>query len=132
MTLPVPFIVGQHRSGTTLLRLMLDAHPDLTIPPETQFIPLAAEKCAGAADPAAAFIETLVSHVHWADFHLDADELERRVRELRRFDLSVAVRLFYELYSERIGKPRWETRRRDMSCTCRSFTRFCPRRGSSI
>ncbi|MGH2962645.1 MAG: sulfotransferase, partial [Solirubrobacterales bacterium] len=30
---PVPFIVGVGRSGTTLLRLMLDAHPDLAIPP---------------------------------------------------------------------------------------------------
>ena len=33
---PVPiFIVGMPRSGTTLLRLMLDAHPALAIPPET-------------------------------------------------------------------------------------------------
>ena len=36
---PVPFIVGVTRSGTTLLRLMLDAHPDLAIPPETHFVP---------------------------------------------------------------------------------------------
>ncbi len=36
---PVPFIVGVGRSGTTMLRLMLDAHPDLTIPPETHFVP---------------------------------------------------------------------------------------------
>jgi len=27
------------RSGTTLMRLMLDSHPELTIPPETHFIP---------------------------------------------------------------------------------------------
>ena len=36
---PAPFIVGMTRSGTTLLRLMLDSHPDLTIPPETHFLP---------------------------------------------------------------------------------------------
>ena len=36
---PIPFIVGMNRSGTTLLRMMLDAHPDLTIPPETHFVP---------------------------------------------------------------------------------------------
>ena len=34
-----PFIVGVGRSGTTLLRMMLDAHPELTIPPETHFLP---------------------------------------------------------------------------------------------
>jgi hypothetical protein len=40
MTLvPAPFIVGVGRSGTTLLRMMLDAHPDLAIPPETGFLP---------------------------------------------------------------------------------------------
>ena len=33
------FIVGAARSGTTLLRVMLDRHPDLAIPPESHFIP---------------------------------------------------------------------------------------------
>ncbi|TMA46731.1 MAG: sulfotransferase [Deltaproteobacteria bacterium] len=47
---PAPFIVGVGRSGTTLLRLMLDAHPYLAIPPETHFIPLAAQSCATATD----------------------------------------------------------------------------------
>ena len=31
------FIVGSPRSGTTLLRVMLDAHPALAVPPETHF-----------------------------------------------------------------------------------------------
>ena len=35
---PAPFVVGVGRSGTTLLRLMLDAHPELAIPPETHFV----------------------------------------------------------------------------------------------
>ena len=29
------FVVGSQRSGTTMLRLMLDSHPDLAIPFET-------------------------------------------------------------------------------------------------
>ena len=32
------FIVGSARSGTTLLRLMLDAHPDVSVPPEARII----------------------------------------------------------------------------------------------
>lgn len=49
---PVPFIVGVPRSGTTLLRLLLDAHPELSIPPETGFIPDALKAlAAGPADP---------------------------------------------------------------------------------
>jgi len=35
---PVPFIVGCGRSGTTLLRAMLDAHPEIAVPPEAQFL----------------------------------------------------------------------------------------------
>jgi hypothetical protein len=34
MTPAAPFIGGVPRSGTTLLRLRLDAHPELAIPPE--------------------------------------------------------------------------------------------------
>lgn len=33
------FVVGAHRSGTTLLRLMLSSHPRLYLPPESEFIP---------------------------------------------------------------------------------------------
>ena len=33
------FIVGVHRSGTTLLRYMLCSHPRIYIPPESDFIP---------------------------------------------------------------------------------------------
>src|ERR687887_297180 len=32
------FIVGCHRSGTTLLRLVLDSHPDVSCGPETRFL----------------------------------------------------------------------------------------------
>src|ERR1051325_199517 len=35
---PPVFVVGCGRSGTTLLRLMLDAHPELAIPGETHFL----------------------------------------------------------------------------------------------
>jgi Sulfotransferase family len=37
---PMPFVIGAPRSGTTLLRFMLDAHPELAIPPETGFLAL--------------------------------------------------------------------------------------------
>ncbi|HLY17473.1 MAG TPA: sulfotransferase [Bryobacteraceae bacterium] len=36
---PPIFIVGWPRSGTTLLRNLLRSHPNLTFPPESQFIP---------------------------------------------------------------------------------------------
>src|SRR3712207_9492179 len=36
---PAPFVCGVTRSGTTLLRLMLDAHPEVAIPGETHWVP---------------------------------------------------------------------------------------------
>ena len=36
---PPLFLVGCGRSGSTMLRLMLDAHPDLAVPGESHFIP---------------------------------------------------------------------------------------------
>jgi hypothetical protein len=35
---PFPIVVGCIRSGTTLLRAMLDAHPEMAVPPESSFI----------------------------------------------------------------------------------------------
>jgi hypothetical protein len=32
------FLVGSHRSGTTLLRFLLDSHPHIASPPESKFI----------------------------------------------------------------------------------------------
>jgi hypothetical protein len=36
--IPVFFIIGRPRSGTTLLRTLFDAHPNVSIPPECKFI----------------------------------------------------------------------------------------------
>lgn len=36
--LPPGFIVGVYRSGTTLLRFVLDSHPHIAVPPESNFL----------------------------------------------------------------------------------------------
>jgi hypothetical protein len=36
--IPMFFIIGRPRSGTTMLRLLFEAHPHVTIPPESPFI----------------------------------------------------------------------------------------------
>jgi hypothetical protein len=38
LTVPLFFIIGRPRSGTTLLRLLFEAHPNVIIPPESPFI----------------------------------------------------------------------------------------------
>jgi hypothetical protein len=105
-TLPAPFVVGVPRSGTTLLRLMLDAHPELTIPPETHFIPAVIRAC-HKGESAERVAEAITGHRRWADFGLDAGELRRRLDEAPPADAGAAIRAFYELYAEKQAKPRW-------------------------
>jgi hypothetical protein len=105
-TPPSPFVVGVPRSGTTLLRLMLDAHPKLTIPPETHFVPavIRAVRRGRTADGVAAVI---TDHRRWADFGLDADALRERIGAVDPLEAGGAIRAFYELYADKQGKPRW-------------------------
>jgi Sulfotransferase family len=102
-----PFVVGVTRSGTTLLRMMLDAHPQLAIPPETYFVPDLIERAGDDGTSADELHGMIVGDRHWGDFNLDPDELLRRLRGKRRLDAGEALRAFYGYYAEREGKPRW-------------------------
>ena len=104
---PCPFIVGTGRCGTTLLRLMLDSHPDMAIGPEAHTFPRAYEACKGAADPAKAFLGIVTSSVTWSDFHLSEQELSAAVRKVEPFHLGECYRVFYNLYAKKQGKRRW-------------------------
>jgi hypothetical protein len=104
---PFPFVVGMNRSGTTLLRMMLDAHPQLTIPPETHFVPdlIRAARKRGAT-PESAFA-AMKAHREWEDFGFSDDEALRWLRDIPGLDPGEAVRAFYRAYAAREGKPRW-------------------------
>jgi hypothetical protein len=111
---PAPFVVGVSRSGTTLLRLMLDAHPELTIPPETHFVPKLVNVCERlSADGAATAtireqaLEVMVTHPRWGDFGLDAEEVRERLERHDPLTAGDAARSFYEAYAAREGKARW-------------------------
>lgn len=103
----MPVVVGAARSGTTLLRLMLDAHPELSIPPETHFIPaLGALQGTGTAGR-----EELGGRLYtsdaWSDFGLSRADLEAALASVEPFTVADGIRAFYRLYAARHGKPRW-------------------------
>ena len=89
---PAPFIVGHGRSGTTLLRLMLDAHPKLAIPPETQFIPQLIDASKQPGDPAANVAATLIEHRRFNDFGFTAEEIRDGFAAVQPFSLTEALR----------------------------------------
>lgn len=105
--LPAPFIVGMGRSGTTLLRLMLDAHSEVAIPPETHFVPAVIDACAKRGATAEEVASVMTSDSHWGDLGVDADALRSSLAQHKRLDAGTALRSFYELYSAREGKPRF-------------------------
>jgi len=104
---PMPIIVGSPRSGTTLLRFMLDAHPDMAIPPETGFLSLSDEWLKIAESAADRVFRDIVGASSWNDFHLSADAYQRNIANLSSRNASEVVRLFYRMYASRFGKTRW-------------------------
>jgi hypothetical protein len=113
------------RSGTTLLRLMLDAHPELTIPPETHFIPAVIRACRKGAS-ADRVAEAITGHRRWSDFGLDAEELLERLRSVPSGDAGAAIRTFYDLYAEGRGKPRWGDKTPGYAIKMRRIQRALP------
>ena len=123
---PAPFVVGHGRSGTTLLRLMLDAHPQLVIPPETQFLPQLIEVAKEPGATSDTVCDVLVGHRRWLDFGIDAGEIRARWAALSPFDLAAAVRIFYRTYAERHGKPRWGDKSPGYGWNMRPIDRLLP------
>jgi hypothetical protein len=104
---PAPFVVGMNRSGTTLLRMMLDAHPELTIPPETHFVPDVIRAMRGRRAKAQDALAAMKSHPEWADFGFSDSEALAFLGGAGRAGATAALRAFYEAYARRAGKPRW-------------------------
>ena len=103
---PAPFVVGVGRSGTTLLRLMLDAHPELAIPPETHFVPAVIERGRSGQGPAALIAEMAASR-GWPELGVPAERVAERAAAVPRAGAVDVLRAFYALYAESRGKPRW-------------------------
>lgn len=108
---PMPIIVGSPRSGTTLLRFMLDAHSELAIPPETGFLTLG-EKLTGKGDKLREkFFHTVINYSEpsrsWPDFEIPEEVFWMALTQVTPFTISEGYRTFYRLYAERCGKPRW-------------------------
>ncbi len=103
----MPFIVGAGRSGTTLLRLMLDAHPKMAVPPETHFYPGLFQLTGEGDELREAFHRTVTTANTWNDFHLDARLFHEGLQPIEPFSVADGLRCFYAMYAHRFGKDRW-------------------------
>ena len=107
----MPIVIGSPRSGTTLLRLMLDSHPDLAIPPETGFLVPCARLEGQGISLRQDFFQTVTGYPSeapgWHDFQISEDTFRATLEPIEPFTVADGIRVFYKLYASRFGKSRW-------------------------
>ncbi|MEA2555186.1 MAG: hypothetical protein QOI60_517 [Actinomycetota bacterium] len=103
------FIVGCGRSGTTMLRLVFDAHPDVAMPMESHFIDQLANRW-GAFAPAGRLDHDALFHAlkrHLRRMQIDEAEARRRVTALVNPGVTDVVEAIFRVYADANGKRRW-------------------------
>jgi hypothetical protein len=102
---PPFFVVGSARSGTTLLRLILNAHPKVAVPPESRFV---VELYTGTEEvDKQAFLEKLASHKMFLAWGLPIESVRTELPDSDRVAFHVAVRGAFRAYARRQEKTRW-------------------------
>ena len=103
MTPPV-LVLGVRRSGTTLLRVMLDRHSELAIPDESYFVPQLAHRHGERVDPER-FLDDVRRLRTLREWGVDPADVAARLR--RGMPLGEAIGAVYEVYAAGRGKRRW-------------------------
>src|SRR5688500_1921999 len=101
---PPFFIVGSARSGTTLLRLMLNAHRDVAVPPESRFITEIQHR--DGSIRADDLLSALGSHKRFQTWDLPLEAVRDEIdRDPVPFADGIAAT--YRVYARVHGKTRW-------------------------
>lgn len=97
------FVVGAPRSGTTLVRAVLSAHPGMFVPPETKFFLWHEPPASPGAWPG--YLDRLFASEDWAIQGLDAEAARQRLDATDHGARSVFLAIL-AMHAERTGKPR--------------------------
>jgi hypothetical protein len=101
---PPLLILGVRRSGTTLLRVMLDRHSQLAVPDESYFVPQLADRHLRRVDPDA-FVDDLRRIDTLSEWGVPLDKVRARLTDA--MPIGAAIATVYAVYAEERGKPRW-------------------------
>jgi hypothetical protein len=101
---PPLLILGVRRSGTTLLRVMLDRHSQLAVPDESYFVPQLADRHLRRID-ADDFVDDLRRLNTLAEWNVPLDKVRARLHD--GISTGAAIGTVYAVYAEERGKPRW-------------------------
>jgi hypothetical protein len=99
------FVVGSARSGTTMLRLMLNAHPEVAVPPESRFI---VELYKGSDEvEVEPLLRELARHKRFRHWELPVEAVRSELGNVERTYYSDVMRATYKAYARLQGKTRW-------------------------
>ena len=101
---PPVLVLGVRRSGTTLLRVMLDRHSELAVPDESYFVPQLADRHLRHVDPDE-FVDDLRRIDTLAEWDVPLEKVRARLTE--RMPIGAAIGTMYAVYAEERGKARW-------------------------
>jgi hypothetical protein len=108
---PFPFVVGCGRSGTTLMRALLDAHPQIAVPFESYFpVWFARDRSRyerAGAFAVDAFLDDLLRHESFGRWGLDAGDVRAFITDAAPADYPDAVRAAFACYAAKHHKPRY-------------------------
>jgi hypothetical protein len=97
-------VIGVRRSGTTLLRVMLDRHSELAVPDESYFVPQLADRHLRRVDPDE-FVDDLRRIDTLAEWGVPLEKVRARLTD--RMPIGTAIGTVYAVYAEERGKARW-------------------------
>ena len=104
MSPPPLFVLGVSRSGTTMLRVILDRSPGIAIPDETFFVPQLAHRHRGEVDPQE-LLDDVRRMPRIAAWGVPAEAFSARLRS--GMSTSEALDAVFSAYAAKHGKPRW-------------------------
>jgi len=110
---PPIFILGNRRSGTTMLRLMLTSHPNIAVPPEGGFLVRLGWKYGNkefcSSESILKLIDDLFKVDNTEDWQLDRDALTVHLEKLIPCNFSTIISAIYQEYIRQKfpGKVRW-------------------------
>jgi hypothetical protein len=108
---PFPFIVGSGRSGTTLVRAMLDSHPSLAVPPETYFVVELLDRRpeyeASEGFSKDAFLRDLLSNQWFRRWDVPPERVTAEIEGREISGYADAIRAAYAVFARTRGKDRY-------------------------
>ena len=98
------FIVGSARSGTTLLRMMLNAHPEVAVPPESRFVVELYSSDEVRVDD---FLSRLGSHRRWISWDTPIEDVRAQLAGMSTVAYPAAIEAAFMAFAQSRNKKRY-------------------------